>query len=134
MNNDGFLEAVTNQNLTFFYHPCGDSNNVPPAKPNLTNPCKDERYSLCVRNETMDGKEEWKILGKNSDLKFVMSEQSIDLVFNEHKSTISLKCTPHAKTSYLYASIEPINLNEVVCICRFAEKYQTKLLFSYFSI
>lgn len=119
------LRALTNQSFTFFYHPCGDTKDYLPEFANVTkNPCKDDGYSLCLYNSV---KNEFQVLGKNSELKFISSSHSsIDLVFTEKegsaeqkRSIVSLICTPQETTAHLYAPLDAINVNNVVSFHEF---------------
>jgi hypothetical protein len=115
VDKNNFLEALTVQNLTFFYHPCGDTKSLPNI--NGTNECKDG-YSVCVFNHTSG---DAKVLGHNKDLKFKTSENTVDLIYSrdgtllgDKVTTISLQCTPNALSSYLYSPLKNINLDQVV--------------------
>lgn len=114
---DDYLKAETTHNFTFFYHPCGDTKNIPDSEypTNSTNVCKTDGYSLCGYNHTT---QQFTVLGKNSDVSFVSKANSLDLIFNSKKVSISLTCTPQSESSYLIAPVDE-NLQEPVSIeCR----------------
>ena len=107
-----YLKAVSDRNLTFYYHPCGDSL-LPDIGENITNNCG-SGYTFCMLNITENTS---LLLGKNDDMTFELNNGVMQLVFvnpnaqqeNLKKSTISLQCTPNSKISDLHV---PINLNE----------------------
>lgn len=121
--NEDLLEAITVQNLTFFYHPCGDVTTIPLL--NLTvidNECA-KGYTLCMYNKTLN-----KLinLGVQKDMRFQMNGENMQVVFigspetsslsAEIRSSVTLECSPKAKTSVLYAPLEKIELGQVVSI------------------
>lgn len=102
---DNYLEAITKQNLTFFFHPCGDVKSLPSIDLKV-NECKDG-YSVCLFNTstTVEGNvtvttTNATVLGKMEDLSFVNHELKFA------KSLIQLQCTPDAEDSVLYAPLE----------------------------
>lgn len=112
IDGDKSLEAITIQNLTFFYHPCGNTQSIPNL-PNINdtdNACK-VGYSLCMydtaHNKTI-------LLGQSGDMKFRRQHgDSMQVLFTKTSdnivSSITLECTPKAKTSVLYAPLEKID-------------------------
>jgi len=108
---DDFLKAITDQNLTFYYHPCGDTKNIP-APPNATDECK-YGYSLCMLDKTNN---KLIVLGKTSEMEFRMNGDDPQVLFIKpntlNRSSITLQCTEKAKTSVLYAPID-VDPNQV---------------------
>lgn len=63
---DSHIEAITDQNLTYFFNPCENSKKLPAY--NVTGPC-DKGYMLCVynseyKNFTMLGNNETAFIGQ----------------------------------------------------------------------
>jgi hypothetical protein len=94
---------VTNQNLTFYFHACGDTQKLPPFGPEVTNDCRDG-YSLCMLNSTLavnQTSQTAKVLGKFAELDFKQNQ----LMFPENNkiATITLQCTPYSDENVFYA-------------------------------
>lgn len=112
-DNSSFVEAITNQNLTFYYHPCGDTTLVPniPDIKDIDNECS-RGYSLCMYNKTEN---KLVVLGKAGEMNFKLNGDNMQVLFVKTTETggkvssVSLECTPKAKTSVLYAPLEKIN-------------------------
>ena len=110
-SDNSFVEAITIQNLTFYFHPCGDTTALPdlPDIKDITNDCS-RGYSLCMYNKTENRAV---VLGKASELNFKMND-NMQILFEKTTETggkvssVSLECTPKAKTSVLYAPLEKI--------------------------
>lgn len=112
---DNILQAITNQNNTldkmFFYHPCGDTNNVPIHQSinETDNGCR-FGYSLCMYDIA---KKKTVILGKSSDMKLKMNGDNLQAVFTKPEtlniSSVTFECTPKAKTSVFYAPLDKID-------------------------
>lgn len=107
VNDNFYLEAITNQNLTFFFHPCGDSTTLPILPDDVENTCRNG-YSLCMYNVT---EKKAVTLGTNDEMIFKRDGDSMQVMFtrDSRESSVSLECTPKAKTSVLYAGIEKID-------------------------
>lgn len=113
-----YLQGITNQNYTFFYHPCGDTKNLPSiiTEKNVTNNCA-EGYSLCMfdpknNKTTVLGNQVHSVMKKDSDTMraiFMMNPDTAQKV-----SSVSFECSPNAKTSILYASDDIIDIDQVV--------------------
>lgn len=107
VDGDSFLEATTNQNITFFFHPCGDATKLPILPDDVENTCRNG-YSLCMYNVT---EKKTVTLGTNDDMIFKSNGDTMQVMFtrDSRESTVSLECTPNAKSSVLYAGPEKID-------------------------
>lgn len=112
VDGDKFVEAITIQNLTFFYHPCGDTTSLPNNFPGINetdNECK-QGYSLCMYNITL---QKAVVLGKASQMNFRKNGDNMQVLFvkpsEEKVASVTLECTPKGKTSVLYAPLEKID-------------------------
>lgn len=127
MDDDNFLEAITEQNLTFFYHPCGDTKNLPVKNvSDVDNDCK-SGYTLCMFNKTEN---KARVLGKHDDMSFKMNGEVMQVNFitsgttDGTRASIWLQCVPKAKISVLYAPLEKID--QVVSCRRMKKSALTK--------
>lgn len=111
VSDDSFLEGITDQNLTFYFHPCGDTQKVPNDLPDgVQDNCK-AGYSLCVYNHTTTGNKTTNVLsvlGKQTNMEFKMDGDVMQIIYispetSEKKHSITLECTPNFKGSVLYA-------------------------------
>ncbi|CRL05700.1 CLUMA_CG018732, isoform A [Clunio marinus] len=129
IEDDSWLEAITNQNLTFYYHPCGDSKKPLPLPDNVTNDCK-SGFVLCMydinNNKTV-------LLGQQSNMSFRKFGDTMNVLFTkqpttseEKESSITLECTPNAKTSNLYAPLEKIDQVHLTLYSKFSCPMQIK--------
>lgn len=117
------LEAITDQGLKFFYHPCGDIKEVPGLPSYVENNCK-TGYTLCMfdinTNKTV-------VLGTQSNMEFRISGDTMQVIFiiNEppkdggqvgeaKESSIALECLEKDQSSVLYAPLEKIDPLQVV--------------------
>lgn len=117
IGDDDALEAITIQNLTFFYHPCGDITKLPLNLTNIVdNGCR-EGYTLCMFNMKEN---KLVALGTQKDMIFQMNGENMQVIFirqpstTQIRSSITLECSPKAKTSVLYAPLEKIDTDQVV--------------------
>lgn len=111
-NSVGYIEAITNQNLTFFFHACGDTKNLPDTSKDVNNTCKDG-YSVCMYNSTSVNtttSTNASVLGTFSDMNFDFKERQLKF----KNAVIQLECTPDGKASILYAPLESVDTNMVV--------------------
>lgn len=115
---DSYLKAITNQNLTFYFHPCGDTTNLPKFDNDTQNDCK-EGYSLCMFNSTSSEKtsKRTSVLGKIDEMDFKNNRLLFPQDQTDKVALISLECAVDAKFSILYSPLEKIDEDRVVsCI------------------
>lgn len=108
---DNALKAITDQNLAFFFHPCGDIKTLPIHFTYETdNECR-LGYTLCMYNSTENTA---RILGNQENMKFQLDGDTMQVIFitggtsDNSRSSISLECAQTLKNSILYAPQEKI--------------------------
>jgi hypothetical protein len=113
-----YLQGITTQNFTFFYHPCGDTKELPSfiKENNVTNNCA-VGYSLCMYdpkdNKTVVlGNQAHMVMRKDSDTMRAIFMQNPET--SEKESSVSFECSPNAKTSILYSPDDKIDVDQVV--------------------
>lgn len=116
-----YLEAITKEdlNLTFYYHPCGNTKTLPPLTPAaVSNECS-EGYSLCMYNKTGNN---FVLLGSQANMHFKKDGDTMRILFSEkaRESSVSLECVSNSKTSVLYAP--PDTKDQYVSILRYLRR------------
>lgn len=112
---DRYFEAITTQNLTFYFHPCGDSTNLPNFSNDTENNCKNG-YSLCMFNSTSTDKVSQKttVIGKIYGMDFRNNRLLFPQEQSDKIASITLECASDAKDSVLYAPTKRVDSDRVV--------------------
>jgi hypothetical protein len=112
---DSYFEAITTQNLTFYFHPCGDSTKLPNFSNDTENDCKDG-YSLCMFNSTLTDEIQQKttVLGKIYGMDFRNNRLLFPQEQSDKIASITLECASDAKDSVLYAPMKRVDPDRVV--------------------
>jgi hypothetical protein len=131
---DAYLQGITTQNLTFYFHPCGDTTTLPTFPDGTTDTCR-AGYSLCMYNKAEN---KTVVLGKEGEMNFKKDGNTMRMIFIRNpeappkelkESSVSLECTTNSDVSVLYAP-QDLKIDQVVSIyCNMKRRTKLSIFF-----